>query len=593
MLYYMKIPIKGAVMISFDIKSDAKTTSSSALSLSNSSDEPTLSFSELLRGVSDKKDDKIIQNGSLLLSLETDEKPLTKGSLKVDTLLGLLKGDDKIEEEEPLELNPKLVENLSVKDIKLLVAGAKDYLKEKIQSSDDYKLSQIKELPKTLKGLASMAKKLGIDVSKITIQEVKTKQPLDKLAKLESMSIKEIPQEKEVKVKASPIRDILQEKKAQPIKETPKVNTPLHVKETPKVNTPLHVKETPKELQTKNTKVKALHVDTKVADAEAEVEEVKIQAPQVKDLHKKVLKHDVKVQTPLHVKAEHKEKEVKSTNVDADIDTMEKQKVDDKYTKVVKELKETPIFKAKESIQVTSTQQIVQVKASNAIDTKIRTPKDKADETLKLLLRGEKPSMKESTFTADFSVATAKVIAPSATTDAKKTVETLLHGESKAKDIDGAPESISAHKADSFEVKLNEAKQMVKYLSSDVKSAIEDYKSPFTRVKVQLNPQRLGEVDLTIVQRGKNLHVNISSNNAAINTLALNANDLKVQLANNGINNATLNFNNSQQDSQNAQQQQQNRQNERQANEEYNYFENEEANEEVLSSLEIVVPQYG
>jgi len=96
------------------------------------------------------------------------------------------------------------------------------------------------------------------------------------------------------------------------------------------------------------------------------------------------------------------------------------------------------------------------------------------------------------------------------------------------------------------------------------------------------------------VQRGKNLHVNLSSNNTAINTLALNANDLKVQLHNNGIQNASLNFNNNSQGSEftnggQAQQQQQQRQN---ARDEYNYFENEETNEEILSSLEIVVPNY-
>ena len=567
-------------MISLDIKSDAKNTSSSPLSLSTPSDEPTLSFSQLLKGVSEVKDDKIIQNGSLLLSLDADEKPLTKGSLKVDTLLGLLKGDEVIEEE-VVELNPKLAENFSIKDLKLLVAGAKEYLKEKIQSSDDYKLSQVKELPKTLKGLADMAKKLNINVSKITIQEVQTKQPLDKLAKLESLAIKEIPQEKEKKVKHSPIRDILQEK--------------VSIKETPKK---VELKEISKEVDVKNTKSKALHVETKPQTQDQEQEEdVKVQMPQTKEVSKKALKQDVKVQVPLHLKADTPEKEVKSTNadsVDADIDILKEQKADDKYTKVVKELKATPIFKAQESAQTTSTEQIVQVKATAAVDTKLKTAKDKADETLKLLLRGEKPSMKDTGLTADFSVNTAKVIAPSATTESKRTMEALLHGDSNngSKDIDGTPEGVSTHKADSFEVKLNEAKQMVKYISSDIKSAIEDYKSPFTRVKVQLNPQKLGEVDLTIVQRGKNLHVNISSNNAAINTLALNANDLKVQLANNGINNATLNFNNSSQDNQNAQQQQ-NRQNERQANEEYNYFDREEENEEVLSSLEIIVPQYG
>ena len=134
---------------------------------------------------------------------------------------------------------------------------------------------------------------------------------------------------------------------------------------------------------------------------------------------------------------------------------------------------------------------------------------------------------------------------------------------------------------------------MIKYISQDVKNAIEDYKSPFTRIKVQLNPQKLGEVDLTVVQRGKNLHVNISSNNTAINTLSMNANELRTQLVNNGINNATLNFNNSSQNSeQNTSQQQQNHHNERKADEEYNYFDNEEQNEEILNSLEIVVPNY-
>ena len=126
-----------------------------------------------------------------------------------------------------------------------------------------------------------------------------------------------------------------------------------------------------------------------------------------------------------------------------------------------------------------------------------------------------------------------------------------------------------------------------------MKTAIEDYKSPFTRVKVQLNPAKMGEVDVTVIQRGKNLHVNISSNTAAINTLAINAKSFHYQLSNSGIHNASLNFNNNEENSQRqASQQQQNRDNERKADEEYNYFDNEEQNEELVSSLEIVVPNY-
>ena len=42
-------------------------------------------------------------------------------------------------------------------------------MKEKIVQSDGFKDAQIKELPKTLKGLSELAQKIGIDISKITI----------------------------------------------------------------------------------------------------------------------------------------------------------------------------------------------------------------------------------------------------------------------------------------------------------------------------------------------------------------------------------------------------------------------------------------
>jgi len=197
----------------------------------------------------------------------------------------------------------------------------------------------------------------------------------------------------------------------------------------------------------------------------------------------------------------------------------------------------------------------------------------------------------------DASVSTTKMVTPQENLKVTKKLESLLknsgHEESH---IHHKTEMTPLLKADSFEVKIHEAKDMVKYLSHDVKNAIDEYKSPFTRLKVQLNPQKLGEIDLTIVQRGKNLHVNLSSNNAAINTLAMNVNDLKMQLSNNGINNATFNFNSNSQSSDGSfgsqtQQQQQQQQREH-ARSEYSYTQQQERAEEVLSSLEIVVPHY-
>ncbi|MCD6173024.1 MAG: flagellar hook-length control protein FliK [Sulfurimonas sp.] len=505
-------------MISLDVKPESNL--SSPINLSVSEDKPEVSFSDLLRGVKNPKD-KEIQNGLLVLSLDSKEEVVVtkdiKKSSKKDTLLSLLKHDDKfqVKTKDTLELNPTITQTLSPKEIKTLVVDAKEFLKNRIINSDEYKRAEVKDLPKTLKGLAEMAKKFGVDVSKITIQEVSvSKNPIE---------VKDVLQKEVLKTE---IKDVLQKK----VSKTEDKGAP----------------------------------QKEILKSEVKIPHAKV----VQEIKTKEVFQELKV----------------NENIREDV------KVDNKRAEITQDFKSTPLFKAQDKTEH-STEQLVQ---SKQFKVEEKTPREKADETLKLLLRGEKPSLNSSiNLTADFSVATAKVIAPNATTEVTKSLEQLLHGEKDNSTQNSKIDGLTTSKADSFEVKLNEAKQMIKYISQDVKNAIENYKSPFIRIKVQLNPQKLGEIDLTVVQRGKNLHINISSNNTAINTLSMNANELRTQLANTGINNATLNFNNSSQNSeQNGSQQQQNSQNEQKADEEYNYFDNEEQNEEILNSLEIVVPSY-
>jgi len=493
-------------MISLDSKPETKISSPIGILPSNeSAEEPTLSFSELLRGASTSKDEKSIHNGSFIVSIDATEED-TKAHGNKESLLALLKGDKKSIKEDALgvlALNPEVTKDISATELRILIKDAKHFLKQKIMESDDFKMAKVNELPKTLKGLANIAKTFGIDMKKITLEEVRATANRQSHNK----NIAQVIAKEDVVVE--------------------KLQSALKV-----------------ELQEP--------VDTKVKISK--LKDVKSQGEQNVQLKEEI------------------REDIKSV---------------DKRVEIIKEVKATPLFKVQEKTELT-TEQIVQTKQFKVED---KTPKSKADETLKLLLRGEKPLHTANvTMTADFSVATARVIAPTATT-ISKSFEQLLHGspEESISKVDG----IAANKVDSFEVKLNEAKQMIKYLSQDVKTAIEDYKSPFTRVKIQLNPAKMGDVDVTVIQRGKNLHVNISSNTAAINTLAINANELKTQLSSNGINNASLNFNNNEENSQRqASQQQQNRNNERKADEEYNYFDSEEHNEELISSLEIVVPNY-
>ncbi|MCF6330143.1 MAG: flagellar hook-length control protein FliK [Sulfurimonas sp.] len=514
-------------MILVDSKAEAKTIL--PIKLSTPNEKLTLSFGELLKGVNIKgelkKEPKLIQDGALVLSLDNEIKNVknsSKGDKKLDGLLSLLQNENVKLKDEPLGLNPKITQNLTPKEVKQLINTAKNYLRQQILQSDGYKQSQIKELPQTLKGLATLAKKFDIDISKITLEQVQIKPN----SKTKEISV-DIPKTKEQL-------------------KTNNTNETLEVKQEVKQD----VKSDKKSTKTVSNSFDGVEVN-----------------------EKKDIKADIKI-------------EIKAT-----------QRIDEKLQNG---LKQAPIFIAKNRAEIVTTQQIVLAKQFQPMEEK--TPKQRADNTLKLLLRGEKPAQSSVKLTADFSVDTAKVIAPKmaneiplANLQRGSSFESLLRGESGTQSTDNLvkAEQINIHKADSFEVKLNEARQMIKYLSSDVKTAIEDYKSPFTRIKVQLNPQNLGTVDLTVVQRGKNLHVNITSNNIAINALALNVNDLKVQLANNGINNATFNFNSSSENSSSNNSHQQNSHNEQnRANEEYNYFDNEEQNEEILSSLEIIIPNY-
>ena len=559
-------------MISVDTKTPTQTSASPFL-LPFASEEGdskiTLTFSELLKGLTTKDNEKIIQNGSLVLALGKDVKATKKSEdVKEIDVVPTAKAEIATTlTETPLELNPQLTQNLTPKELKSLVSDAKKYLKTKIIESEGFKKAEIQKLPKTLKGLVAVAKKFGLDMSKITIEEIKVDPKIT--AKLEKPEIlKAVPQKN--------LKDAIAHKEVIASKEVP-------IHKEAQVVPPKTLKDAiaPKEVQVVASKTLKDVITPKEVHSPKEVPEHK-EAPSVPP--KVVPNVTVSKIVPKKMQ-QHKTEKDTQVSSDANILNVREEELP-------KKIKSTPLFKAQTKVEL-STQEMVHTKINTTIESK--TPKQKADETLKMLLRGEKVTKKESSLTADFSVATARVIAPQATTDAKKSLESLLKGEhndssSSLSKTDG----FNVAKADSFEVKIHEAKQMTKYLSQDVKTAIEDYKSPFTRVKVQLNPQRLGEIDLTIVQRGKNLHINLSSNNVAVNTLAMNAQDLKVQLANNGINNATLNFNNNASDSSQSSfsQQQQNPQHGREAKDEYNYFDNEEKNEEILNSLEIVVPNY-
>ena len=448
-------------------------------------------FSKLLQSISSaqKADQKTLKEGALALHLDAKESTETKAdakdSSKKGELLSLLKNDN-TQDTKGFIINPELTTMMDAKSLKNAIKDAREYLKDQIKNSLAYKQGEIKELPKTTKGLVALAKKIGIDVEKITIETVQAKSKKD--IKLEDavttkkVSVKETPNAQKTETK-----NTAAEVKAQPLTQ-PSEDTTLKKVSLFKLSQNVASSHTTAEL-----------VDKKQLKTE--------KAPEKSDSALRALLHG--------------EKNINTRPLN------------------------------------------LETKTESKIESKHKTHSS----VLSQLLHGETSDNKNINIQTPADASTVKPV--------------FSHGEHSihTKDVD-----------QDLGVKINEAKQMVKYLAHDIKQAIEDYKPPFTRIKVKLNPAKFGEVDLTVIQRGKNVHVNISSNSAAINTLAQNANDLKVQLNQNGMNNASLNFNSSS-DNQ-GQQQQQSGHHKENAKKAYEYFDNDETNEEILSSLEIVVPRY-
>lgn len=504
-------------MISQDIK--GKKSSFSLLSLGTSKQDKSSSFSQLLQTLSQNNDSKSTKIDNLILALNPNEKDVKtqKNSLKTEKisteskLQKISTKSDSLQDmdiDELKEFNP----NISTKDLKELLYDAKNFLKDKIQQSDGYKQAEIKELPNTVDGLLKAAQKLQIDVSKISVEEVK------EYAK----------NRKEVGVQGS--------------------------------------------LQTIESGFGSDKNDN----------EIKPQVANQVVQNLEVAKKESYMQTVLSAK-----------------DNFEEIKPQVVSQVVQNSVSQTPLFKAQS--ETATTEQLVQAKINNSIKSEQETSKESGSEALKLLLHGEKNN-KDSSSSAEIPSIAVKATMPILATESIGTQETnslekllkndILTNGQNAQPVEAKSDLAQTSKIDSLDVKINEAKQMIRYLSDDIKNAIDDYKSPFTRVKVQLNPGHLGEIDLTVIQRGKDLHVNISSNNNAINLLSMNANELKTQLQNSGINSATLNFSSSQNGNSSAGEQQQ-RENQKRATQEYGYFENEEQHEETLNSLEIIVPRYG
>ncbi|MCH9812752.1 MAG: flagellar hook-length control protein FliK, partial [Epsilonproteobacteria bacterium] len=117
--------------------------------------------------------------------------------------------------------------------------------------------------------------------------------------------------------------------------------------------------------------------------------------------------------------------------------------------------------------------------------------------------------------------------------------------------------------------------------AEEFKEKVESYKPPLMKIKMELKPHGLGEVDVTLLNRGNNLQVNINSNANTIAMFAQNQVEFKNSLVNMGFSDLQMNFSEQQKKEQGQQKQQENK----------SSFEQFDETDE-QDGFEMIVPQY-
>lgn len=130
--------------------------------------------------------------------------------------------------------------------------------------------------------------------------------------------------------------------------------------------------------------------------------------------------------------------------------------------------------------------------------------------------------------------------------------------------------------------KMAVAAEGLKNFSSDIKEMVENYKPPLMKVSMELNPQNLGSVDVTLITRGSNLVVNVTSTQDTMQMFMQNIQEFRQNLMAQGFVSLQMNFNFSEQN-----RDQNNRQWQKEAAKKYQISSDEMGK---IESLDIVMP---
>lgn len=337
------------------------------------------------------------------------------------------------------------------------------------------------------------------------------------------------------------------------------------------------LQEEPSALKELMSKEQSSLAETKILKSNALPTEKPLM-PIEQNLTKETLKENVKAVQTAEILPKEAAKTIPSS---VEISTQKVIAPTQEESKSEKKVKPEATLQAK--LSSSSDQEEVLIKTAPA--TRIQEPKMELPtskgltEALLQSIKIEKPitespiADKSIMLEADKQAVTALSTDESTTTSIKAETTTLT---TEAKNIS---------KQESLFKQTISTKESLNQFANDFKEKVEAYKPPIMKMELSLFPKSLGEVDVTLLTRGTNLHVNISSNTSTMTLFTQNQAEFKNALVNMGFTNLEMNFSDQRGSEKNQQH--------TQGNSNTDFF--DESSEETLAettSMELVIPQY-
>lgn len=133
--------------------------------------------------------------------------------------------------------------------------------------------------------------------------------------------------------------------------------------------------------------------------------------------------------------------------------------------------------------------------------------------------------------------------APTPLEKEEKTKEISENKEKTKESTNSAQSAQNAQSSDkTSENKSVTPKETIKHFTQQLKQEIQEYKSPMSRISMDLFPKELGKVEVVIQKVGKNLKVSVVSHNNSLQTFLDNQQDLKNSLNALGFEGVDLSF---------------------------------------------------